>query len=192
MESTKLKQKTEVNNGPWFIAVERFGRKNGEAWSKYIEDTGLSQIEELVSLDTMLCPPVFSEIRDDYWPHIVNEDYYGHFFTDLKFLRDQLAEADSKEARLLCVFRNPHELPKLSPELRSFRFLGFDLVEAASGVSALSNCGGWPELKNEELSKWGLITDLNRVLELQKELPRAHPEEPHANCNVWAIFAETN
>jgi len=190
MQSSKLKMKTEVNKGPWFIAIERFGPHDGEAWLKYIEGAGLSQVEDLVSLDTMLCPPVLTEIRNDYWPHIVNEDYYGHFFTDLNFLRSAVAAEGKNEARVLCVFRNPVELPTLSAELSSFRFLGFDLVEAGSGVSALSNCGGWPELRNEELSKWGLIEDHNRVLELQRDLPRAHPEEPHADCDVWAIFAE--
>ncbi len=52
---------------PWFTAVERFGPANG-AWSNYIEWSGLNQVEELVSLDTLLCPPVLMDVRDDYWP----------------------------------------------------------------------------------------------------------------------------
>lgn len=190
MRSSSLKQNSAIDNGPWFIAVERFGPAQGQSWLKYIEDSGLTQIEDLVSLDTMLCPPVLKETLEEYWPHIVNESGYLQFFRDLDFLRGALAAASSKEARMLCVFRNPNEPPTLPPELSSFRFLGFDLVEADSGVSALSNCGGWPELKNEELSKWGLIADHKRALQLQEVLPRAHPEEPHAQCDVWAIFAE--
>lgn len=176
--------------GPWFIAVERFGRANGAAWARYVEWSKLDQVEDLVSLDNMLCPSVLKDIRDNRWAHIVNEDFHLHFFTDLEFLRRELAAENAEGARLLCVFRNPDKRPSLSAELSSFSFLGFDLIEAESGISALSNCGGWPELDNRELSKWGLLTDHARALDLQVILRRNHPEEPHANCDLWAIFAE--
>jgi hypothetical protein len=163
---------------PWFIAVERFGPANGAAWAKYVEWSKLDQVEELVSLDNMLCPTVLKDIRDHHWPHIVNEDCYLHFFTDLEFLRQELAAEKVEGARLLCVLRNPDKRPSLSAELSSFCFLGFDLVEAASGISALSNCGGWPELGNRELSKWGLLTDHTRALDLQAichaTIPKSH------------------
>lgn len=175
---------------PWFIAVERFGRADGSAWAKYVEWAKLDQVEELVSLDNMLCPTALRDVRDHYWPRIVNENFYLHFFTDLEFLRRELEAENVKGARLLCVFRNPDKRPAVSAELSSFCFLGFDLIEAESGISALSNCGGWPELDNRELSKWGLLEDHTRARELQTILPRNHPEEPHANCDLWAIFAE--
>ena len=175
---------------PWFTAVERFGPAHG-AWSKYIEWSGLNQVEELVSLDTLLCPPVLMDVRDDHWPHIVIEHDYLMLFKDLEVLRRALAASDVKEARLLCVLRDPIGLPILAAELNSFRFVGFDLVDAETGVSALSNCGGWPELDNAELSRWGLITDYHRAAQLQKELLRGHPEERHADCDLWALFAAT-
>lgn len=173
---------------PWFIAVERFGPQNGHAWLEYLSWSKLTQLEELVSLDSLLCPPVFKKVEDHFWPHIVNEDFYLDYFTNLDFLRDQLTQHSNY--RLLCVERNPNQTPELPAELNMFEFIGFDLVEAVSGVSALSNCGGWPELDNAELTKFGLISELQRALELQTVLPREHPEEHHADCDVWAIHIE--
>jgi hypothetical protein len=57
---------------------------------------------EVVSLDPMLCPRVLGELRHDYWPHIVNEDFMLDFFVDLDFMMAQLSEVETKN--ILCVF----------------------------------------------------------------------------------------
>jgi hypothetical protein len=103
-------------------------------------------------------------------------------------LRQQVA--DIGDGRILCVYRNPEIPPVLPAELSGFRLVGYDLVEVGSGPSALSNCGGWPGiLANSELSPKGLLESHARALQLQGLLRRQHPEEHHANCDVWAIFA---
>jgi len=48
---------------PWFIATRTFGPEKGEAWRMYIEWSGLKQLDELVSLDAILCPSVLTEIK---------------------------------------------------------------------------------------------------------------------------------
>jgi len=68
---------------PWFIATEKFGPSKGEAWRKYLTWSGLAHLQELVSLDPILCPPILSAIREDYWPHIVNENFMLSYFVDL-------------------------------------------------------------------------------------------------------------
>jgi hypothetical protein len=73
---------------PWYIATETFTSRGGEAWDRYVEWSGLTQLDEVVSLD---CPTLLPEIRDDYWPHIVNEDFMLQFFTDLEFLLAQVS-----------------------------------------------------------------------------------------------------
>jgi hypothetical protein len=90
---------------------------------------------------------------------------------------------------VLCVFRNPIQLPHAS-SVANFQFLGYDLVETGSAdTSALSNCGGYPDVfSNSELSELGLLTTFDRAREVQKTLRASHPEEPHANCDLWAIF----
>jgi hypothetical protein len=172
---------------PWYIATEMFTSREGEAWSKYVNWSGLSQLDEVVSLDPMLCPTILPEIRNEYWPYIVNEDFMLNFFTDLEFLLTQVA--GRTERNLLCVFRNPPTHPSPRPELEHFEFLGYDLVDVQGSASALSNCGGFPDaFDNRELSSKGLLGSHVRALQVQSELRARHPEESHANCHVWAIY----
>jgi hypothetical protein len=152
----------------------------------YVKWSGLHQLEELISLDTTLCPTLLPDIKAEYWPHIVNEDYHLHFFTDLAFLRRQVSQIDG--GRILCVYRNPERPPVLPDELRSFTLIGYDLVDEKGDVSALSNCGGWPGvLDNPEISSKGLIESHARAVQLREVLAAQYSEEQHAKCNVFAI-----
>ena len=81
---------------PWFIATKPFTPDDGESWRKYIEWSGLTQLEEVVLLDGMLCPTLLKEIQDDYWPHIVNEDFMLHYFLDFDYLMTQVASTKRK------------------------------------------------------------------------------------------------
>jgi hypothetical protein len=171
---------------PCYIATETFTPRH-EVWNKYIAWSGLTQLDEVVSLDPMLCPSLLPDIKTEYWPHIVNEDYMLNFFVDLEFLLDQVAEV--AERNLLCVFRNPLVEPSLPAASLNFQFLGYDLVDVQASASALTNCGGFPEVfDNSELSPKGLLTSRARAWEVQAELRRRYPEESHADCHVWAIF----
>ena len=170
---------------PWFIATEPFTPANG-AWEHYIEWSGLTQLVELVSLDGILCPTLLREIKEDYWPYIVNEDLMLHYFVDFDFLMRQVAEIERKN--VLCVIRNPTERPA-APLVAPFEFLGYDLVDVEGDVSALTNCGGFPDVfANSELSRVGLLPEFERAVEVQRLLRSVHPEEHHADCHLWAIF----
>jgi hypothetical protein len=145
-------------------------------------------LTELVSLDSSLCGPVVREIVDDDWAHIVNADFMLHLFTDLDYLVRRVG--DLRGRNLLCVYRNPASHPE-APVTSNFRFAfeGYDLVEVGGGTSALVNCGGFPEaFSNDELSVHGLLSSLDRANEVQHSLRQHYPDEPHASCNVWAIF----
>jgi hypothetical protein len=110
-----------------------------------------------------------------------------HFFLDLEFLLGQLSNV--AERNLLCVFRNPRNQPPLPASSLNFEILGYDVVDVQASASALTNCGGFPEIfENSELSSKGLLTSCSRALDIQSELRRKYPEEPHANCHVWAIL----
>lgn len=169
---------------PWFIATEPF-TPDDAGWDSYIKFSGLTQLEEVVSLDGMLCPTVLRQTRDDYWPHIVNEDFMLDYFLDLGFLMGQVAGIPRKN--VLCVFRNPIR-PPAAPSA-CFEFLGYDLVDVQGPASALTNCGGFPDVfANSELSRVGLLPDFGRALEVQSLLRSRHPDEPHADCHLWAIL----
>jgi hypothetical protein len=171
---------------PGFIATERFGPDDGQAWSSYIGWSGLTQLREVVSLDEMLCPTLLPEIQDDYWPHIVNDNFSLHYFLDFDFLMKQVSGIEKKN--LLCVFRSPGERP-VAPAIARFEFLGYDLVDLEGTVSALTNCGGFPGVfENAELSSCGLLPQLERAIEVQTALRSLYPGERHAHCAVWALF----
>src|SRR5262249_15426600 len=97
--------------------------------------------------------------------------------------------SDVGERNFLCVFRNPSSQPALPAGPLNFELLGYDLVDIQASASALTNCGGFPEVfENSERSSKGLLASCTRALEVQSELRRKYPEEPHADCHVWAIL----
>jgi hypothetical protein len=171
---------------PWFVATHKFD-KSDATWAKYITWSGLKQLEEVVSLDSSLCPTVLPDIKTEYWNHIVNEDFMLHFFTDLDYLRGETAAIARNN--LLCVFRNPATHPCAEQVPEGFEFIGYDLLEKDSGISALTNCGGFPKaFSNSELSEKGLLRAHARSRTVQDALIREYPNEHHANCHLWAIF----
>ena len=171
---------------PWFIATERFTSRGGEAWEKYVAWSGLRHLDEVVSLDPMVCPTLLPKIKDDYWPHIVNEDFMLNFFVDLDFLLKQISGI--RERNLLCVYRNPASPPPPYTGSMNFEFLGYDLVDVHGSASALTNCGGFHDVfENSELSSKGLLTSHGRAFQVQADLRAKHREEHHADCHVWAI-----
>lgn len=175
---------------PLFIATEPFGPQDGDAWIEYVKWSGLNQLEELVSLDPMLRKTVLPEIKDEYWPYIVNEDFMLNFFIDFEFLLDQVTEIE--ERNILCVFRDPTAEPVAPKDVQQFDFLGYDSVDVMGSASALSNCGGFPDVfSDHELTRHGLLSSRARACQIQKKLHESYPEEPHADCYVWAVFRET-
>ena len=169
-----------------YVANEQFTLHDAESWSKFIGWSKLTHLNEVVSLDPMLCPPALDEIKDEYWPHIVNEDYLSNYFTDLSYLLSQLT--DTSKLNILCVVRNPDTQPT-TPSNGKYEFLGYDLVDTEQSASALTNCGGFPDVfLGSELTTSGLLPTHKRAVEVQSQLRLLHPEERHASCNVWAVF----
>jgi hypothetical protein len=102
------------------------------------------------------------------------------------FLVRQVRGVERKN--VLCVFRNPVERP-VAPSVADFEFPGYDLVDVENNNSALTNCGGFPDVfAKSELSRVGLVPELGRAIEVQRRLRSLYPEEHHANCHVWGIF----
>jgi hypothetical protein len=173
--------------GPLFIANHRFGPWHAERWQGYVTWSGLTQLEELVSLDALLCTRVLDEVKDEYWPHVVNEDFMLDYFTDLEFMINQLL--DIKEKNVLCVFRNPMSHPTPPSDILQFEFVGYDLIDVQTAVSALSNCGGFPKaFSNDQINEFGLLDTHEAAAKVQNSLLENYPDECHAMCNSWAVF----
>jgi hypothetical protein len=171
---------------PWFIATQPFTPDEGERWLDYVAWSGLTHLQEVVTLDSMLCPTLLPEIKDEYWPYIVQESFMIRYFLDFDFLMAQVAAIPKKN--VLCVFRNPIERPQ-APPMAQFRFLGYDVVDIQGMASVLTNCRGFHDVfANSELSSVGLLPELERAIEVQAKLRSTHSGEHHSDCHMWAIF----
>lgn len=170
-----------------FVAKRRFDPSAGESWRRYLAWSGLSQLREVVSLDEILCPTLPEELTAADWDHNVHADFQTSYFRSLEYLRARVAGAAG--LNILAVLRNPSAGDLESAQLPSFSFLGCDLVDVSGDVSALTNCGGFDEVvAKAEISDLGLLRDLGRAYEVQRGLRTKYPDEPHAECHVWAIW----
>lgn len=177
----------ENDPAPRFLVNQRFHPNTRADWDSYVSWLGID-LEEVVSLDTWLCPRVLRGVRDDDWPYLVAEEGDFDSFTDLDHLVDRVGHLRGRN--LLCVYRNPPAPPPAPVSARyDFLFLGHDLVEVGGGISALTNCGGFPDaFASDELAPHGLLASLARANQIQQVLRARYPLVPHANCDVWAIF----
>jgi hypothetical protein len=170
---------------PCFIAVEKFSPADGRGWKEYIRWSGLSQLTELVSLDICLCKRIVNELTAEDVKHVSQEPYLSVFFNDLDYLLKLVG--NKKGIHILATMREPAaEVADVLKDGR-FEFLGYDLLE--SGISSLTNCGGFDKsFSNSELSTIGLIKNFVRAQEIQKSLKGNYPEEPHAQTTIWALW----
>ncbi len=171
-----------------YTAVRRFDPACGDRWRAFIDWSGLTQLREVVSLDTVLCPTVFEELTAEDWRYNVQEDFKLTLFHDLDHVLRRVAGDD--RVNVLALLENP-----TADEMRSFNdprfaFRGFDLVELQTGISAVANyCGGFDRaFSRGEHSDCGLLADLARALVVQKRLRAEYPDEPHADCDLWAVW----
>ena len=174
-----------------YIAVERFDPSCGERWRKYIEWSGLTQLREVVSLDGMLCPSVLGELTDEDWNHNVQAADLTSSFLDMDYMLSRIGDED--ETNVLALMQNPTAAEVASFADPRFVCLGFDLVELQTGISALVNCGGFDRaFAPTDLSHCGLLTDHAKALDVQHRLRAEYPDEPHADCELWAIWRMTD
>lgn len=170
-----------------YTAVKRFDPACGESWTKYIAWSGLSHLREVISLDGILCPSMFRDLTAEDWQHNVQEDFKTSLFLDLEYVVRRVAEMES--VNLLAIMQEP-----TADQLRQavdprLVFRGFDLLDRHGDISALLNCGGFPRaFAGSELSECGLLVDLDHAKRVQQLLRAEYPSEPHADCDLWAIW----
>ena len=168
----------------FYMATERFGPA-AEGWAKYLEWAKIPNLKEVVSLDGMLCPPLIEHFNDEDWDHTVQIGERVEF-SDLPYL---LKRIEGRHPRnVLLAIRNPNSRDAVEPQ-SAWSFVGFDLIEDLTRISALVNCGGFPEsFKNEELNEFGLIASRDRAAEIQIALRTNNPNEPHAACEIYQLW----
>jgi hypothetical protein len=173
----------------WYTARNIYNDSDS-GWEKYIKWSGLTQVQEIVSLDSMLNELTFK------WDHNIAENwefqittpnsYTTDCFSNLSFL---LSKLDLKTSFNLLAVQFQPESPCEQISLDGFSFVGYDLLDQYHCNSVLTNCGGFPEtFSNGELNKFGLIDNFERAIEVQKNILINNPDENHADTNIWAIW----
>ncbi len=169
-----------------YTAVKRFDPEARSDWLKFIAQSRLTQLREVVSLDEILCPNVFDELTAEDWKHNVQADFKTHFFHDLDHV---VARVMGDAVNVLALIEEPSVTEVASFRDPRFVFCGFDLVDEQGGISALVNCGGFDRaFLPGELSRSGLLEDHAKAVAVQRRLRTEYPNEPHAGCRVWAIW----
>ncbi len=173
-----------------YRVVQRFSPKWGEGWVGYVKWSGLSHLTEVVGLDCSLCPSVLREYSDDDCSHLVHPEHIFACFDDPQYalLRTQ-GVFDAGLHQVLALAREPTEEQVVGAELAGCRFMGFELIEEATSISALTNCRGFEgAFVPKDLSQCGLVLTASRAYEIRRELLALYPDEPHADCAVWAVW----
>lgn len=172
---------------PVFTARRRFGPHHGPRWTDWVAWSGLTGVRELVSLDTMLCPEALERLETEDWEHNVHADYQVMHFRSLPYLARRVA--GTPDVHLLALLQNPEADEVARLRLPAFDFAGFEVLDVHGDVSALTNCGGFPAVFGpEDLNTFGLLADLGRADDIRRGLRSAYPAEPHAECDVWALW----
>ncbi|MBC9931046.1 hypothetical protein [Chitinophaga qingshengii] len=171
-----------------YTSRAKFDKRDG-AWSQYIEWSRLTQLTELVSLDTGLNEVLVEADRhsDEYWQEIVLEGCYPTgFFRTLDYVLKHTNHPG--DFNLLTVVIEPAYDCSFVP-LDGYEFLGYDLLDQYYDTSALSNCGGFDEtFLPEDLNNVGLIDNYEKAYTIKKKLRENNPGEDHADTNVIAIW----
>ena len=168
---------------PLFIATERFDPSDGEKWQKYFEWAKIPALAEVVSLDHMLCKRIPADLSDEDFDHMAFDELGLDYFRDLEYLLSRVR--DVKRRNILGIYMNPELHIAEPPAAGGFQFVGYDLNDKRGWISALTNCGGFPDVfSNDELDCCGLISGFNRAREVRKVLAASHPEEHHAQCDL--------
>jgi len=170
-----------------YAAVEEFNRHSGSRWEKYIAWSKLDHLVRAVTIDSLLCPTVKPELSETDWQHNIQRDFMLNYFLELDYLLKRVEGV--KNVQIIGFVHQPvASYPHDFIDLR-FEFAGYDLIETPTSVSALTNCGGFPEsFSNSELNESGLISNFNRAQEIQRNLKANNPTEPYADCDIWALW----
>ena len=171
--------------------VERFSPSSGASWAKFIAGSGLSGLAEVVGLDAALCPALLDKYSAEDWAHAVFEGHFVGCFDNLDYALTRLDVAfDPEKHQVLAVVREPVEAKVATVALPGFGFKGFEVIaDGEWAFSALTNCGGFDlAFGPDDLSECGLVRTTARAYEIADSLATFYPDDPHADCVVWAIW----
>jgi hypothetical protein len=159
-------------------------------WESYISWSRLYHVKELITLDVLLnrrIPELEDSRKKEYWDYIWTEN---GIITDLFTSLDHVLRMTKRTERfnLLAVAKEPLE-DCIGVRLDGFEFVGYELLDPITGISALTNCGGFDEtFLTTELNPFGLVDDFEKAYDINRRLLENNPDNPHAITNVMAVW----
>lgn len=170
-----------------FTACQKFDSQCGDSWSGYLEWSGFYHLDELVSTD---CPSLIENLVDEDWNFNIHEDDLLYFFRDYEYLK-QRVRYDPARHNILAVTVRPTQTPDA---IDGFEFCGYDIMDSDDSISVLTNCGKFPSIYSaDDLNRFGLVTDLDRVTKIAEAIRAANADDPHCrDCRVWGIARYTD
>ena len=175
----------------YYTAIERFDRDNGERWVGYTRWLGRTDLMRIVSLDSLLCPPVVHAESADDWQFVAKEEFMLDFFTDLDFVLQRVS--GHRPSVVVAVARDPSPADVSDFPHPDFELAGFDVVDTQFIASALLNGGRFPGVfKVSELSlESGLIKSRERAFRIRDILHERYLNRDKIKSHVWAIWRYT-
>lgn len=169
----------------YYTVHDRFGSAAGEPWQQYVAWRGVPHLQEVVTLDLILCPSPLEDFTERDWDYNLHEDFKTHLFRDPDYLARRVS-FDPKRHNLLAI---ADQLPPPEPIPEGFTFCGYDILDSDCSISVLLNCGRFPAIVAEsELNRLGLLDRFQRAEAVATALRRSYPDDPHCgHCRVWLI-----
>ena len=175
---------------PIFLACQKFDPSCGDSWSSYIEWSGLYHIQEVVSIDKILCPSLIDTLVDEDWDFNIHADNRLHCFHNYEYLKRRI-RYDSSRHNILAVTERPNHVPT---PIDGFALCGYDIVDSDHSISVLLNCRIFPPIYTAaDLNQLGLVDDLDRITKIAETIRDTHPDDHHCcNCQVLGIARYTS
>ncbi|MGB7746649.1 MAG: hypothetical protein WBN75_05100 [Verrucomicrobiia bacterium] len=175
----------------YFTAIERFDPGNGERWVGYTRWLGRTDLKRIVTLDSLICPPVVHVQSSDDWQFVAQEEFMLDFFTSLDFVLRRIS--GHRPSVVVATARNPSADDVAGFPHPNFELAGFDIVDAQFTASAILNGCNYPGAFNiSELSvESGLIKSRERAFRIRDVLHQRYPNRDQTKSGVWAIWRYT-
>jgi hypothetical protein len=175
----------------YYTAIERFDPHNGERWLGYTRWIGRTDLIRVVTLDSILCPPVVHIQSSEDWPFVAQEEFMLDFFTNLDFVLQRVSA--HRPSVVVAIARDPSATDVSDFPHPDFEFAGFDIVDAQFVASALLNGCNFPEAfdVSELSSESGLIASRERAFVIRDAMHQHYPNRDQTKSHVWAIWRYT-
>ena len=168
-----------------FTLRERFTSEMKERFDGYRSFSGFGHITELVTLDSVMCPDVITELRTEDWDHNVHEDFRTELFRDADYLLTR-QKLDASMHQLIAALESPSATDAVP---FGFTLCGHDIMDSHFGISTLTNCGPIPQaFIPSDVNDFGLIDDREKAFAIRDTMRRLQPDDAHLGaCDVWLL-----